>query len=201
MGQLKGTDVRRMFGVTRLTLYRYVKEGKLNPIRVNSKVYLYDEDEVYRLLGQSVPVGTQVVAYARVHSPAQKEDLHEQQRRLTDFAAKNGLSIAKVYWDCTRSLDFSRSSRKGLHELMIDVAKRRVGLVIVESPDRIAQVGHELFQMMLSNYRARILYVSNEPVNDRYLHETTRELAGVVRDLKRLVDRTRPSDEAAGFGI
>lgn len=201
MGQLKGTDVRRMFGVTRLTLYRYVKEGKLTPIKVNSKVYLYDEDEVYRLLGQSLPTGTGVALYARVNSPAQKEEMQEQIKRVTEFAAKNGLSVAKTYWDCSRSLDFTRSGRKGLHELLMDVARRRVGLVVVESPDRIAQVGHELFQMVLSNYRVRILYVSQEPVNPRYLEETTRELAGVVREMKRMLDRTRPTDTQAGYGL
>jgi predicted site-specific integrase-resolvase len=189
-----------MFGVTRLTLYRYVKEGKLTPIRVNSKVYIYDEEEVYRLLGKSLPTGADVVIYARVNSPAQKDELQEQIRRLTDFAAKNGLSVAKNYWDCSKSLDFSRSGRKGLHELMLDVSRRKIGLVITESPDRIAQVGHELFQMVLSNYRVRILYVSQEPVNPRYLEETTRELADVVKGLKRLIDRTRPPDETAGFG-
>jgi len=183
-----------MFGVTRLTLYRYVKEGKLTPIKLNSKVYIYDEDEVYRLLGKSLPTGADVVLYARVNSPAQKDELQDQIRRVTDFAAKNGLSISKTYWDCTRSLDFTRAGRKGLHELLLDVARRKIGMVVVESPDRIARVGHELFQMMLHNYRVRLLYVSREPVNPRYVEETVRELASVVKETKRMLDRTPPRD-------
>lgn len=200
MGLLKGTDVKNMFGVTRLTLYRYVKEGKLNPIRINSKVLMYEEEEVYRLLGKSLPVGTEVAIYARVNSPAQKDELNEQMLRITEFAGKNGLSVAKTYFDCSRSLDFSRSGRKGLHQLLMDISRRRIGLVVVESPDRIAQIGHEMFQMMLSNYRVRLLFISQEPVNPRYLEETTKELATVVKEMKHALDRTRPRDNNANFG-
>jgi predicted site-specific integrase-resolvase len=192
MGQLKGTDVRRMFGVTRLTLHRYVAAGKLHPIKINSKVYLYDEEEVYRLLGQGVPRGPGVAVYARVNGPSQKDELQDQIRRVTDFANKNGLSVSKTYWDCSKSLEFSRSGRKGLHELMLDVARKKVGMIVVESPDRISQIGHELFEMMMSNYRVRVLYASSEPVNPRYLTETTKELTHVIKELKRMLDRSRP---------
>ena len=200
MGQLSGADVRKMFGVTRLTLFRYVRDGKLHPTKINSKIYLYDEEEVYRMLGKSLPSGADVVIYARVNGPSQKEELNNQIQRLTDFASRNGLSVARNYWDCSKSLDFTRSGRKGLHDLMLDVTKRKVGLVIVESPCRIAQIGNELFQMMLSNYRVRILYMSQEPVNPKYLEETTKELASVVKGLKRMLDRKRPDNRSAGFG-
>lgn len=194
MGQLNGTDVRRMFGVTRLTLSRYVKQGKLTPIKVNAKVYLYEEEEVYRLLGKSLPTGTDVVIYARVNSAAQKLELQDQIKRLNDFAGKNGMSVAKTYWDCSKSLDFSRSSRKGLNDLLIAVSKRKVGLVVVESPDRIAHIGCDMFKLILSNYRVRILFVSTDPVNPRYLDETARELAGVVKEMKRMIDKKRIPD-------
>lgn len=200
MGQLSGTDVRKLFGISRLTMWRYVRDEKLHPTKLTSKTYLYDEEEVYRLLGKSMPVGTAAVIYARVHGPSQKDELNDQVRRLTDFACKNGLSISKTYWDIGKSLDFSRTGRKGLHELMLDVTRRKIGIVVAESPDRIAHIGHELFGMMLSNYRCRLLFVSQEPVNPRYLVETTKELASVVRGLKKMIDRTRPRDDAPGYG-
>lgn len=192
MALIKGTDVRNMFGVTRLTLWRYVKDGKLTPHKVSKSLYLYDEEEVYRLLGKVIPTGTDVVIYARVQGAGQKDELQDQIKRLNDFAARNGMSVSKSYWDCAKSLDFSRENRKGLYELMLDVYKRKVGLVIIESPDRVAQIGHEMFKMMLSNYRVRIIYVSQDPVNPRYLEETTRELAGTVRAMRKQLDLKRP---------
>jgi predicted site-specific integrase-resolvase len=105
------------------------------------------------------------------------------------------MMVYKTYFDCTKSLDFSRSTRKGLHELLVDVTKRRVGLVLAESPDRIAQIGHELFQLVMSNYRVRVLYASSDPVNPRYKEETIREIAHVVRELKRSLDKA-PRDGA-----
>ena len=200
MGLLKGAEVRHMVGVTRLTLYRYVKAGKLTPVKFNSKIYLYDEEQIYRLLGQSIPTGSGIAIYARVNSHAQKAELNEQIRRVTEFAGKNGMTVQKTYYDCTKSLDFSRSTRKGLHELMHDVTKRRIGLVVVESPDRIAQIGHELLQMMFSSYRVRILYMQKEPVNMKYLSETTKELASIVRGLRNMIDHKKTSDTGGSFG-
>jgi hypothetical protein len=46
--------------------------------------------------------------------------------------------------------------------------------------------------MMMSNYRVRVLYASSEPVNPRYLTETTKELTHVIKELKRILDRSRP---------
>ena len=191
MGYLTGTDVRKMFGVTRVTMWRYVRDGKLVPHKLSDRVYLYDEEQLYRVLGAAMPQGFDTVIYARVNSAAQKEELQAQILRVTEFAGKAGLSVSKTYWDCTKSLDFSRGTRRGLNDLIMDVVKRKIGCVIVESPDRIAQIGHELLKIVLSNYKVKVIYMNQAPVNPRYLEETTKELTGVVKSLKKLMDVKR----------
>jgi predicted DNA-binding transcriptional regulator AlpA len=44
-------DIVEMFGVGRSTVWLYVKEKKLTPIKVSSRVTVFDAKEVHKLFG------------------------------------------------------------------------------------------------------------------------------------------------------
>ena len=79
---MKANEVRKILGITQKTINTYVKNGKLNPLVINSHHYEYDRDEVYSLIKKSKERVT--VTYARVSLPKQKNDL--KKRRTAFFS-------------------------------------------------------------------------------------------------------------------
>ncbi|HIP89212.1 MAG TPA: helix-turn-helix domain-containing protein, partial [Thermococcus paralvinellae] len=65
-------EVARRLGISKMTVLRWIKSGKLKAYRIG-KEYRVPESEVLRLLEGKIP--DKVVIYARVSSRDQKEDL------------------------------------------------------------------------------------------------------------------------------
>ena len=172
-----------MFGVSRHTMSRYVKRGIIKPVKLSPSKYMYDEEEIFRILGQMLPENAQVGLYARTAPGSPSSEMINQVSMLTAFAAAKGMTIAKTYTDKCTSLEFSRAKRTGIFELLLDVAKRRIGAVIVESPDRIALLGNEIVEAMLNAYKVRIIYVNRQPSNAKHRDELMIELTSVVKAL------------------
>jgi len=87
--------------ITRQTLCRYVKNGK---IKVKSKFsknfFEYDDESVYALIGEkSCKQKKSIVSYARVSTQKQKEQLNEQNKRIYESCISRGLVLEKQYFD------------------------------------------------------------------------------------------------------
>ncbi|HIP74955.1 MAG TPA: helix-turn-helix domain-containing protein, partial [Thermococcus paralvinellae] len=65
-------EVARRLGISKMTVLRWIKSGKLKAYRIG-KEYRVPESEVLRLLEGKIP--DKVVIYARISSRDQKEDL------------------------------------------------------------------------------------------------------------------------------
>lgn len=90
---MKAGEVLNILQITRRTLNNYINSGKIHPIRLNKTHYIYDDEEIYSLLGK---VKNRInVTYARVSLPKQKNDLKTQSERLYNFAVSNGYTIEK----------------------------------------------------------------------------------------------------------
>ena len=72
---MKAKQAMKILGVTRQTLCRYLKEGKVKiKAKINEKFFEYDDDSVYALIGEkSNRKNKSVVSYARVSTQNQKE--------------------------------------------------------------------------------------------------------------------------------
>ena len=73
---MRAKDVLRLLNITRPTLTKYTKEGK---IKINNQVngqYDYNEESVFQLVNRNKT--RKNVIYARVSTPKQKSDLNNQ---------------------------------------------------------------------------------------------------------------------------
>lgn len=195
IGMLSGTEVRKLFGITRSTLCRYAASGKLHPTKISSKIVLYREDEVYAMLGAKPERKDGVATYSRVSKKgvAAQQELRRQQDRLQQFASARGMCVSHTYYDMAKSNDFSRASRRGLYGMMSAMSHGQFGAVIVESPCRVAYMGHELFELYAAQCRVQILYLSDQPAHYAYAEELAEELADAVRAAKMMLD-FKPND-------
>ena len=66
-------EVQRLLRCNRVTIWRYVKSGKIRIEKINDYHYIYNDDDVYRLAG--ICPNRKAVIYARVSTPKQKKKI------------------------------------------------------------------------------------------------------------------------------
>lgn len=153
---MKAKEVLQILQVTRQTLTKYVKEGRIKVIvKVNGQ-YDYDVDDVYKLLNGDVERKTYV--YARVSNSNQKQDLENQVNLLKTFCFQNGYVVDGVYQDIASGINFE--NRTQFFELLDEVLTGSVKKVIVVYKDRLSRAGFNLFKHMFAKHGCDIVVMS-----------------------------------------
>ncbi len=156
MIKLKSCDVLRILQITRPTLTKYVKEGKINVTKKGNGQYDYDEDSVYRMLNKYIVRKTYL--YARVSTSKQKKDLENQVDLLKNYCFQNGLQINGIYTDIASGISFEK--RSDFFKLLDEVIAGKVSKVIITYKDRLSRIGFDLFVYLFRKYGCEIVVVS-----------------------------------------
>jgi len=153
---MKAKEVLSTLKITRQTLTRYVKLGKikftLNPLGR----YEYDEKSVYAFLNKDIE--RKVYVYARVSTNKQKKDLQNQIELLKTYCFSNGIKINGVYSDIASGISFDK--RIDFFKLLDEIIAGKVESVIISYKDRLSRVGFELFDNLFKKFGTRIVVVS-----------------------------------------
>ena len=172
---MKAKEVLNILNITHRTLGTYVKNGKLNPVKINSHHYEYDTEEVYAILGKNKERYN--LTYSRVSLPKQKNDLKSQTQRLYDFALSNGFQLKEQIEDIKSGMSFE--DRKGFVKLLKKVTNYEVKNVIIENKDRLVRFGFDLIKMLFEKYGTNIIVLSEE-MNKSYEQELTDDLISII---------------------
>ena len=149
-------EVLRVLQITRQTLTKYVKEGKLKVTVKGNGRYDYDADSVYKMLNKDIERKTYL--YARVSTAKQKKDLENQVQLLKTFCFQNGYVIHGVYQDIASGISFEK--RTQFFELLDEILAGRVKRVVITYKDRLSRVGFELFTYLFRKYGCEIIVIS-----------------------------------------
>lgn len=149
-------EVLRVLQITRPTLTKYVKEGKLKVTIKGNGRYDYDADSVYKMLNKDIERKTYL--YARVSTSKQKKDLENQVQLLKNFCFQNGYVINGIFQDIASEISFDK--RKQFFELLDDILAGKVNRVIITYKDRLSRVGFELFVYLFRKYGCEIIVIS-----------------------------------------
>jgi len=132
----------KILGVSVMTLRRWDETGRLVSIRTEGGHRRYDiskiKPETVRRFEFSD--NRKTIAYARVSSRDQKEDLERQKQVLELFCSKNG-------WKYEIIADFGSGMnyyKKGLTKLLDFILDDRVGRLVLTHKDRLLRFGAEL---------------------------------------------------------
>ena len=149
-------EVLRVLQITRPTLTKYVKEGKLKVIVKGNGRYDYDTDSVYKMMNKDIERKTYL--YARVSTAKQKKDLENQVQLLKNFCFQNGYLINGVYQDVASGISFEK--RKEFFDMLDEILAGRVNRVIITYKDRLSRVGFEFFMYLFKKYGCEIIVMS-----------------------------------------
>jgi predicted site-specific integrase-resolvase len=150
---------------------------------------MYWDDDVYKLRGKHLVRDNWSVAYCRVAGTTESDRrlMLQQQQLVRQWCAQRGISLDKLYDDWAPATDFSLDWRPGLHELIQDVIKKKVSLIIVETPDRLARVGWEIFPAWFKYYGVEVVVINSAITVPEYQLEQEKDLTNLL--LKAGVDR------------
>ena len=176
---MKAKEVLKILGITRQTLYNYLKQGKVSiKAKYNKNFYEYDDDSVYALIGQKqIKNDRKIVSYSRVSTQNQKEQLKEQTIRIYDSCISRGLTLNKQYEEIKSGMS---GDRPKLQELIRDVITGNIELVVIENKDRLVRFGFDILEQIFKYYNTKILVLNDSLENKTYEQELTDDLISII---------------------
>lgn len=153
---MKANEALSILRVTRPTLARYVKEGKIKATELPTGRYDYDEESIYKFLNKNVQRKT--VLYCRVSTAKQKKDLMNQEELLKQFCFSNGLTINAIYKDIASGIDFE--NRKDFFTMLDEIIAGKIDTVVITYKDRLSRIGFNLFTHLFKKYNCKIVVMS-----------------------------------------
>ena len=132
-------EAARLLGVSIPTLRRWEESGKLVPERTAGKHRRYDITKLKPELAIADTTRT-TIAYARVSSHDQREDLERQKQVLELYCAQHGWNFALLS-DLGSGMNYHK---KGLRRLLDAILSGDVGRLVITHKDRLLRFGAEL---------------------------------------------------------
>ncbi|CAK0761982.1 putative resolvase [Gammaproteobacteria bacterium] len=170
-------EAARALGVSITTLRRWEAEGRLFPEHTAGKHRRYDLAKLKPELFRTVPDERRTVAYARVASHHQKNDLENQKKVLELHCAQQG-------WTCEVLYDFGSGMnyhKKGLKCLVNDILAGQIGRLVITHKDRLLRFGAEIIFSICEaqNVEVIILNQGEDPTFEEDLTQDLREIVTI----------------------
>jgi len=127
-------------GVSITTLRRWEAEGKLVPDHTAGKHRRYDLAKLKPELFRVEPDERRTIAYARVSSHDQKDDLERQKQVLELWCVQQGWTF-EVVADLGSGMNYHK---KGLKKLLDAIIDGEAGRLVITHKDRLLRFGAEL---------------------------------------------------------
>ena len=176
---MKAREVKKILGCTQVTLSKYVKLGKIRVVAINPWNYIYNDDDVYAMIGLKKRNRKRqyAVSYARVSNRPRNDDLKEQSKRIYEYCISKGIDLKMQYEDVKSGMSFDREQ---FSEMLDEVIKGNVNLVVVENKDRLARFGFELLEMVFRHYGCSIVVINDAIQNKSYEQEMSDDLISII---------------------
>lgn len=170
---IKIGDAARLLGVSIQTMRRWEKIGKILPERAASgETRYYDAD---KLLGLKNIESDVTIAYARVSSHDQKQDLTRQANLLSDYCTARGWNH-EVIQDLGSGMNYHK---KGLKRLLDHILKRNIRRLVLTHKDRLLRFGAELV-FALCEARGIEVVIINRGDDTSFEEELTKDVLEII---------------------
>lgn len=157
---MKAKEVLKLLKVTRPTLTKYVKSGKLKVKELPSGMYDYDDDSVFELA--HICKERSCVIYARVSTQKQKKDLSNQIETIRKYANENGYSVSEVYSDIASGLNYDRGE---FQKMLNEVIEYKIKTVIISNKDRLTRISFDMWKQLFKQFSCDLIVVNQDETN------------------------------------
>lgn len=167
---LKETET--LLNVSKSTLQRWDKSGKLKALRTEGGHRRYKESEILNLIGFEETDGEDkqnsviVATYARCSTSDQKShgDIDRQSERLVEYSVKHKYKIEYIIKDMGSGLNDKRKGFVKLCKLVID---KKINKIIIEHKDRLTRFQYNLIEMFFNSYGVEIELVDKKEYTEQ----------------------------------
>ena len=151
---IKIGEAAKILGVSIQTLRRWEVIGYLIPHRKSKgKTRYYDLD---RLIGNKTAEDNLTIAYTRVSSHDQKEDLKRQAEVLADYCTRQGWNF-QVIQDLGSGMNYQK---KGLKTLLSLILEKKMSRLVLTHKDRLLRFGAELIFALCEAKQIEIVIIN-----------------------------------------
>ena len=171
-------EMAEKLGVSVKTLQRWDNAGKLPARRTPSNQRYYTEDQYLDYIGMPIEKPhRKVVAYARVSSRNQRNDLKHQIDFIRTFANARGIILDECIEDIGSGLNYNRPK---WNDLLQAVMRDEVATIYVTYKDRFIRFGFEWFENLCKQHQTEIVVLNyKETSPDKELVEDVVSIVNV----------------------
>ena len=151
------SQAAKELGISVVTLRRWEASGKIEVERTVNGHRRYDLAKLRGVIPRKPKTSTRVtLAYARVSSHDQKEDLTRQIAMLESFCAANGWQY-EVIQDLGSGLNYNK---RGLRQLIQRICSGEVGRLVITHKDKLLRFGSELVFSFCEHYATEVVIIN-----------------------------------------
>lgn len=171
-------EAAEYFGVSPQTLRRWEKQKKIAPAhRTEGGQRRYSTAQLAPSDTSKKPLDRPTLAYARVSSHDQKEDLQRQVHMLEIYCCAKGWTFS-VLQDLGSGMNYSK---RGLKQLLEQIMSGQIGRLVLTHKDRLLRFGSELVFSLcaIKNIEVVIINQGDEPSFEEELAKDVLEIITV----------------------
>jgi putative resolvase len=168
-------EFAKLLNKTVRTLQMWDSSGKLIAKRTPTNRRYYTEEQLMEYKGIIAKESSKNVAYLRVSSNNQKDDLKNQKEFINTFCLNKGISLNEWYQDIGSGLNYKR---KEWNKLLSLVQNGQIKNIIIAHKDRFIRFGFEWFEKFCNNYGCNILIINDEKLSPQ--QEMINDLISII---------------------
>ena len=151
-------------GVTPEHVRTMHRTGEVIPARISEKgTRYYSEEQLRELKNSRTPQREEkVIAYCRVSTRSQKDELEKQVENVKSYMYAKGYSF-EVITDIGSSINYKN---KGLQELISLIDSNQVAKVVILHRDKLVGFGFELIQLLCDLHDVDVEIIDNSERSD-----------------------------------
>ena len=152
-------EMAKRLNVSVKTLQRWDREGILVAKRTPTDRRYYTEDQYLEYVGSSTKSKRKTIAYARVSSANQKDNLQNQIRFIRSYVNAKGEILDDVIEDIGSGLNYNRKRWNDL--LLNQIPKGEIEKIYITYKDRFVRFGFDWFERFCNHYNCEIVVINN----------------------------------------
>lgn len=169
----KPHEAADVLGVSVSTLQRWDREGRLHAFRNVANRRYYTDEQLNRIL--EVPEQRKNVAYARVSSQEQKNNLKNQMDFITQYCNAKGVIIDERISDIGSSLN---DRRPEWNKLLQDVENKEIDKIYITYKDRFIRFNFDWFEDFCQRHGTEIVILNNPDTSPN--QELVEDLTNII---------------------
>ncbi|EEO25161.2 hypothetical protein HRAG_02218 [Helicobacter bilis ATCC 43879] len=169
----------RLLGVTIQTLRNWDKQGLLKPDEITKGGSRRYKLESLKNINKNIKFsvdGLKTIAYARVSSHDQKDDLIRQVQVLELYCAKAGFNY-EVIQDLGSGMNYYK---KGLTKLLNLILEGQVKRLILTHKDRLLRFGAELIFAICEAKEVEVIIINKGDENIKFEEELAKDVLEII---------------------